>query len=98
METVGQTVHALGYLVDVPQGLQEHGAGFRPRLRTDARAEFEIERKQRQLLPEIIVQVAREPCALIVVRAEQAPTQIANALVAGAQLALARAQLALRPQ
>ena len=54
--------------------------------------EIEIDQQEHQLLADIVVQVARNPRALGFLRAQQPGAEVANAIVARAQLGPVRAK------
>ena len=59
-----------------------------------ARAEaFNFKRKQSHLLANVVMQLARDARALILLRAQQTATQIADSIITGAQLAPAPSYL-----
>jgi hypothetical protein len=59
--------------------------------------QLQIDRQQRHLLVDIVVQLARDPGALGFLRQQQSTAEIVNPLVAGAKRGLVFADLDLRP-
>src|SRR6516162_2031767 len=99
MEAVREIVHALGnVLCAIECALQQTIDATTVLRLVFGTHQVEIEREQRKLLADVVVQLAGDTCALRFLRAEQAATEIANPLVAGAQFLGAVARLSFSEQ
>ena len=92
MQTVRQVVHVSGNLLSARPCLGGEPLGF---ARIGAAHLVEIHGQQRQLLADVVVQFARDPRTLGLLRVEQSRPEVADPLVARTKTVLASAQLDL---